>query len=45
MHVGVFSRILNQARWCSFAFCSSENAIEKNMHKQLGLTKYIEWIF
>ena len=44
-HVGVFSRLLNQARWFSFAFCWSENAIEKNMHKQLGLTKYIEWIF
>ena len=43
-HIGVFSRLLNRARWCSFAFCWSENAIEKNMHKQLGLTKYIEWI-
>ena len=44
-YVGVFSSLFNRARWYSFAFCWSENAIEKNMHKQLGLTKYIERIF
>ena len=35
-HVGVFLRLLNRARWCSFVEVKmqSENAIEKNMHKQ-----------
>ena len=32
-HVGVFLRLLNQARWCS-----SENAIKKNM-QTIGLNK------
>ena len=41
-HIGVFLRFLNRARWRSFAFCWSKNAIEKNMHKKLGLTKYMD---